>query len=152
MMKLLCIIVIAVVLRYPGRSQPVQPSATTEELQFLRFMLMSVGSIDHDPDAVRGYKEALVKQFGLNPQESEVINTAGQELATALRQIRQASIAIRTGRSSLTAADSAALAKLVEQREQKLQLLANRILNQVRPETAMRLRVPGRIVSTRKRP
>ena len=55
------------------------------------------------------------------------------------------------GRSGLTPADAAALSALDAQREQKIESLANRILNSVRPATAARLRAPGRVLASKVR-
>jgi hypothetical protein len=37
-------------------AQASQAPATADELQFFRFMLMNVGSIDHSPNAVAAYE------------------------------------------------------------------------------------------------
>jgi hypothetical protein len=117
-------------------------------MQYLRFMLLNVASLDHSADAIQAFEDSLVKQFGLNAQESLAIHSAGQTLRPFLAQLRQSASAIVTGRTVLSPADSAALASVNAQREQKIAELANQILNSVRPETADRLRVPGRILAT----
>jgi len=125
-----------------------QPPATSDELQYLRFVLLNVASLDHDPKAVQSFEEMLVKQFGLNNQESAAIHAAGQTLKPLLNQHRQSSRAILAGKTRLTPTDLAALANLDTQREQTITNLATQVLNSVRGETAGRLRAPGRIVAT----
>ncbi len=129
-------------------AQTVQPAATPSELKYLRFLLMQMGSIDQHPGARTAYERNLVRQFGLNNQEAAVIRAAGQELQGLLQQLRPAARSVvpdATG--NLSIADKATLAALTAQREQRVELLANRILNQVRPQTAALLRLPGRILA-----
>lgn len=132
-------------------SQPAQPPATADEMQYLRFLLLNIASLDHSPDAIRAFEDGIGKQFGLNKQEAAVIRAAGNELNALLKLLRQASRAIAPGESGLTPADSAALSRLAEQRERMLESLANRILNSVRPATADRLRAPGRVLASKVR-
>ncbi|HLH18972.1 MAG TPA: hypothetical protein VKX45_17260 [Bryobacteraceae bacterium] len=117
-------------------AQSSQPPVTADELQFFRFMLMNIGSIDHHPDAVAAYEASLVKQFGLNSQESGFLHGQGQRLNALLKQLRRQSQAIVSGKKNLSAADADALTALINQREQLITTLANEILNAVRPETA----------------
>jgi hypothetical protein len=128
-------------------AQGPQPAATADELRYFRFMLMNVGSIDHSPKAIDAYEASLVKQFGLNTQESAAIHAAGQRLNALLTQLRPSSKAVVNGKKNLSAADATALSALSDQREQLIATLANEILNAVRPETAARLRTPGHMVA-----
>ncbi|MGO9262017.1 MAG: hypothetical protein ACLQU1_37790 [Bryobacteraceae bacterium] len=128
-------------------AQTSQPPATADEMQFLSFMLMNVGSIDHDQKAVAAYEDLLIKQFNLNAQESAFINAQGPALNALLNQLRTQSQAIVSGKQNLSAADAAALTALINQRQQYITTLANQILNAVRPETATRLRTPGHILA-----
>jgi len=124
-----------------------QAPATASELKFFRYMLMSVASIDHAPQAVAAYEASLTKNFGLTAQESAVIHAAGQQLNTLLKQIRAEEQAITHGKPLLSAADANALANLTSQRDQMIATLSNEILNSVNPATAARLRAPGKMVS-----
>ncbi len=124
-------------------AQTSQPPATPDEMQYLRFLLLNVASLDHSPDAVKAFEDSLVKQFGLNAQESQAIHSTGQTLRPVLAQLRQSSRAIVTGKALLAPADLAALADLDVQREQRIGILANQILNSVSAQTAARLRAPG---------
>ena len=128
-------------------AQGSQPAATADELQFSRFMLMNVGSIDHSPKAIEMYETSLVKQFGLNTQESAVIHAAGQRLNALLQQLRQQSQAVVRGKSALATQDAVALAALSDQRDQLIATLSNQVLNAVRPEVAARLRTPGHVIA-----
>jgi hypothetical protein len=128
-------------------AQSSQAPASTDELKFSSFMLMSVGSVDHDPKAIAAYETSLVRQFGLNAQESAAIHAAGQTLHALLLQLRPQAQAIVRGKTSLSNTDAASLAGLIAQREQLITTLSNQILNTVRPQTADRLRVPGHIVA-----
>jgi len=136
-----------------GQAVTVQPPATADELRYLSFLLMQMGSVDNHPNAKLTFEGSLARQFELNQQELAVVRAAGQELQVLLQQLRPTVRSIRadgaTGRLSM--ADRTTLGSLNAQKEQKIQLLANRILNQVRPETAARLRLPGRILAERTR-
>lgn len=132
--------------------QTVQPAATPDELKYLRFLLMQIGSIDNHPTSRTAFEGNLVRQFGLNNQEAALIRAAGQELQALLLQLRPAVRAIVPDSTGLSPAAKATLEALTAQREQKVELLANRILNQVRPQTAAKLRGPGRILANRGTP
>jgi hypothetical protein len=125
----------------------VQPPATPAEVQYLRFLLLNVASLDHSPDAIKSYEDSLVRQFGLASKGSAAIHAAGQTLKPLLAQLRNSSRAIVAGRSVLLPVDSEALANLNAQREERIVNLANQILNSVSPAVADRLRVPGHIVA-----
>src|SRR6266850_7771682 len=96
-------------------AQTAQAPATPDEVKYLRFMLLNVASLDHDPKAVKAYEEALVMQFGLNAQESASIHVLGQTLKPTLARLRQSSHAIVAGKSALSPADNAALASVTEE-------------------------------------
>jgi hypothetical protein len=129
-----------------------QAPATPDELQYFRFMLMNVGSIDHSPGAIKNYEDGLVRQFGLNNQESALIHAAGQRLNALLRQLRQSSQSITHGNRNLTGEDGKALQALIDKRDELIQTLSSEILNGVRPAAAGRLRSPGAIVSGAHKP
>jgi hypothetical protein len=128
-----------------------QPPATLDELQYLRFMLMSVASIDHHSRSAKTYEDGLIKLFGLNAQESAAIHAAGQEMNALLKQLSQSASAVAPSRVTASPAQAATLSALATQREQRLEILANRILNQVRSETAARLRAPARVAASKGR-
>lgn len=128
-------------------AQVAQPLATTDELSFFRFMLMNLASLDHSPKAIDAYEASLVKQFGLNTKESATIHAGAQRLNSLLAQLRQSSKATVNGKKDLSSADTTALSALADQRDQLINILANEILNAVRPETAARLRAPGQVVA-----
>jgi hypothetical protein len=132
-------------------AQSSQPPATADELQFFRFMLMNVGSIDHHPNAVAAYEASLVKQFGLNPQESGFIHGQGQRLNALLKRLRREWQAIVSGKKHLSGADADALTALINQREELIATLTNEILNGVRAQTAGRLRAPGQVIAAKHR-
>ncbi|SPF39591.1 exported hypothetical protein [Candidatus Sulfopaludibacter sp. SbA4] len=128
--------------------QASQAPATAEELQYFRFTLMNLASLDHSPDSVKTYEDSLVKQFGLNAQESATIHAAAQSLNALLKQLRQSAQATLKGKQSLSSGDLSSLSALSARREQLIATLSNQILNAVRPETAARLRVPGNVVAS----
>jgi len=129
--------------------QSSQSPATTNELQYFRFMLMNLASIDHGVDAIALYERALIRQFGFNQQESALVHAAAMRLNALQRQLRSSSQAIRNGKNKLSGGDVGALERLDAQREQLIITLSNEILNSVRPETADRLRGPGRVLGSR---
>src|SRR6516162_4566529 len=102
-------LVLLLLLSCASSAQSSQPPATADEFQFFRFMLMNVGSIDHHPSAVAAYEESLVKQFGLNHQESGFIHGQAQRLSALLKQLRRQSQAIVSGKKNLSETDAAAL-------------------------------------------
>jgi hypothetical protein len=128
-------------------AQTTQAPATPDELDYFRYTLMNIASIDHDPAAAKTFEASLVKHLGLNPQEAGVIHGASQELAALLQQLRRSAVRIVGAGKQLTSADTAALSDLTNQREQLIATLANRILNSVRPEVAARLRHPGQFAA-----
>ena len=122
--------------------QTAQPPATPAELKYLRFLILNVASLDHSPDAIKSYEDSLVLQFGLNPQDSVAIHSAGPNHkydACPAPAVHQTLVAGKT-----------ALRRTISRRS-KLQCaaraghrtLANQILNTVTPVTAARLRPPG---------
>jgi hypothetical protein len=129
-------------------AQTTQGPVTQDELQYLRFMLVNLASLDHSPVATNSFEASLVPAFGLNSQETVVIRAAAQSLKPLLTQIRQSARALVAGKSALTAADLNSLSDLAAQREAQILTLANHILNSVRPETAARLRMAGTIAVT----
>ncbi len=124
-----------------------QPPATGDEMKFLRFLLLNVASLDHSPDSVKAYEDSFVMQFGLSPQESAAIHSAGQTLHTTLAELRQSTQTLVAGKTALGPSDVTALASLNAQREQTVATLANQILNAVSATTAARLRSPGHILA-----
>lgn len=130
--------------------QAVQAPATVDELEYFNFLLRQLGSIHHHPNSKAAFEYNLVRQFGLSVPELAVLRAAGQEMEALLRQHKPIIQSIRpdhTGR--LSAADNLTLASLSAQREQKVAALGNRILNQVRPQTAAQLRLPGKVLGNR---
>lgn len=130
-------------------AQAPQPPASPADLDFFRYLLLTIGSPDYDPAAIQMYEDSLGSLFGLNQKEAAVIHAAGQSFRTTLLQIRQSTNAITRGKTSLSTADQTALSNLVAQREQAVASLANQILTSVTPQTAAQLRVPGKIVGAR---
>jgi hypothetical protein len=112
----------------PARAAP----ATPAELQYFRYLLMTIGSPDYSSDAIDKIEGSLVYHFGVDAREAAVIHAAGQSLRKILTGIRQAS-------GMANAVDRGA------QRERAIADLTNQILDSLRPETAARMRMPGRI-------
>lgn len=108
--------------------------ATPEELQYFRYLLMTIGSPDYSRDAIDKTEGALAYQFGADAREAGVIHAAGARLRTILTEMRGAGAA-------------AAMAELDARREQAIAELTGQILESIRPETAARMRMPGRITA-----
>jgi hypothetical protein len=49
-------------------AQTSQPPATADEVKYLRFLLLSVASLDHSQAAVKAFEDLLVKQLALTPR------------------------------------------------------------------------------------
>jgi hypothetical protein len=134
-----------------GYAQSTQTAVTQDQLQYFRFMLMNLASLDHDQNSTNAFEASLVPTFGLNAQEAAAIHTAASSLHALLKQIRQSSQAVIAGKTSLSAADLSALSNLATQRETLLATLANQIASSVRPQTAARLEMAGTIVANAQR-
>ena len=80
-------------------AQTSQPPATADEVKYLRFLLLNVASINHSQAAVKAFEDLLVKQFGLNAQESATIHAHGQTLNQTLGQNRRQRGAILAGKT-----------------------------------------------------
>src|SRR5215471_13472975 len=86
---------------------PVQ--ATTRDLQYVRFIILNIASLDHSSQSIQDYENSLVKLFGLGSQESTAIHNAATNFKPVLSQYRQSAQAIIAGRSALSQSDLAAL-------------------------------------------
>lgn len=144
-------LVITLVLTALCQAQAPPAPATVDEMQYLRFMLLNLASLDHGRDAVETFEQGITKQFGLDNQELAQIRAAANELNALLKQLRQDSQAIVSGRRALTQSDSKAISDMAAQREQTIESLANRVLTEVRSATANRLKAPGRILASKAR-
>lgn len=94
-MRFLCRSILPAVLLASGvchAQGPTPPSAA--QLRYLRFILLNVASLDHDPNAIKAFEDNLVKQFGLSAVESAAIHSAGQSLKPVLAQNRQAAVSV----------------------------------------------------------
>lgn len=122
------------------------PSVPSEQ-QYLRFILLNIASLDHDPEGIKAFESHLVKQFGLSTHDSASIHAAGQALRPLLDQNRRAGRTLVAGKRVLSPGDLATLRDLDAQQEQRIAALASQILSDVRPITAARLTAAGRNVA-----
>ena len=127
---------------------PGQAPAVPDEQQYLRFILLNVASLDHDPKAIEAFENQLVKQFGLGARESASIHAAGQALKPLLDQNRRAGRSIAAGKGVLSPSDLAALGDLRAQQEQRIGALASQVLSEMSPIAAARLTAAGRNLAT----
>ncbi len=141
------VLVGAVLIAGMGYAQSSRPPVASDEMKYLRFVLLNVSSLDNSPAAIKSYEDHLVKLHGLNAEESAVIHTAGQVLKPLLAQLRESARTISAANQALPATAIAALDEIEARREQQISDLANQILSAVRPETAARLKVPGQLVA-----
>ena len=123
------------------------PSLPTEQ-QYLRFILLNIASLDHDPKTIKAFETQLVKQFGLDTRESALLHAAGQTLRPVLDQNRRTGRAVVAAKKTLSAGDVTTLRELDAQRELRIGGLANQVLRDVRPTTAARLATAGRTAVT----
>lgn len=145
----LCLTFLIIALGTPvGFSQSPQPPPTESELGYFRYILMSVGSPTYARDFVSSVEDAVASQANLNAQEREVVHSAGLSFRAVLEGLNRSASAIAAGKEELSSDDLDALAALRASRDAAVLEIASQILNSVRPETADRLRVPGRIVAT----
>lgn len=115
----------------------VAPGATQGDLQYFRYLLMTLSNPDYDPESVSSYQDQLAYHFGLDQREQAVISSAAQ----TFRPLLLAARALERG------GDVAGALAARAQLDQDIQMLANQILSGVRPETAQRLRAPARIAA-----
>lgn len=111
--------------------QTAQPPATASEINFIKHMLISIASPIHDPKVNKLNEEDMVRLYGLNSQETAILQSAGQSYATAIKTFQAQRV---PGNQAATAAASATV-------DQTASALANQILNAVRPQTATIIRV-----------
>jgi hypothetical protein len=124
----------------------VAQAATTQQLDYFRFMLLNLGHLS-DPVAIQRFEKHLSLQFGLNQQEVAQIDSAGHQMRSLLDQIQQSLAAIPPGTAGASPSAATQVANLTAQREAMIATLTNQILSSVRPETAALLRTPGTIVA-----
>jgi len=138
---------LAVVL--PCCAQTPQPALTPDDLKYFGFVLAQVAGASQ-PNAPAAVERRLFHLYGLNTQETAILRGASLELRALMNQLSPAARSIQPDRNGkLSAANQAALSALAAQRDQKIELLANRILSQVRPQVAALFRLNGRVLSTR---
>lgn len=121
---------------------PIQPP-TQEQINFFRYLLMSIGSSDHDPKISKMNRDGIVLLYGLNEQEAKVLDSAGKSFASAMISFQRSKTAITSGKATLTDADRASIAVLSSQLDETIKNLANQILTSVRLERAVLLRLQG---------
>lgn len=121
-----------------------QATSLPSEQQYLRFILLNIASLDHDPQAIKTFESQLVKQFGLSAPESAVFRAAGEALRPLLDQNRRTGRSMVAGKLALSPSDLATLRDLDAQRELRIAELASQVLRDVRPATAARLLAAGR--------
>jgi len=129
------------------RAQSAAPAATADDVKYFRFLLMNLAGVNYSPDTVAAYRNYLGVEHGLDDQEMSAIDSGVTSLHTLSQQIEQSSAQIRTGKTVLSPADLAALQSLFAQREGLITLLANQLLNIVRPQVASSFRIAGRLVA-----
>lgn len=129
-------------------AQAAQAPATPDELTYFSYILMTLGSPDHSPEFIKTAEDSLVHQFGVNQQEAAIIRAAAQSFRAVVQELEKSARSIWSDKTTLSPADSAALEALRDRGDKAVATLANQILNTVRPETADRLRVPGRVVAS----
>src|SRR6266567_8597700 len=93
------------VLCFAWYAQAQQVPATQDELQYFRFMLMNLASLDHGTKAINMFEASLRPQFGLNDQEAATLHAAAQALKIRLIQLRESARRVASGKTSLSAAD-----------------------------------------------
>lgn len=132
----------------PCAAQTPQPAVTPHELKYFTFVLTQIAAADQ-PKVQATMDRHLFHLYGLNNQEIAILRGASLELRALLQQLSPAVRSIGPDPSGkLTAANQAMLSALATQRDQKVEVLANRILNQVRPQVAALFRLNGRILSS----
>jgi hypothetical protein len=83
----------------------------------------------------------------LNAQEFAILDFAIQSFRTTMQRLQASQTAITSGKTALQDSDRAALQRLLQERDQEVVRRATQVLGSVRPETALRLRKPGQMIS-----
>jgi hypothetical protein len=128
-------------------AQTVQSSAAPTQIQYLRFILMNIASLDHAQEATDHFEALLVKQFGLTTQDSAAIHGAAMTLRSSLVQIRKSSQSVAGGSAALSSNSAATLNSFANQREQLISTLSSQVLSALAPATAARLTAAGNLVT-----
>ena len=127
-------------------SQDQNTKATEAEMAYFRFMLLNLGHLD-TPQSITRYEELLGRQFGLTQAELGVIDSAGAQLRPLLGQISR-TLRMNEPDRMLSAEESRAASALISQRDLLIPALVQQVLRAIRPESAVRLRMPGHIIAS----
>lgn len=140
-----CLFLFAGVALAQQATMPAAP-ATPAEVDFVRYVLMSIASPERDPQVAKMNEDAFVRVFGLNQQEASILHSAGESFAAVLRDFQSQRQAVLAGKASVSQQDISQVNAVTAAFNQAITVLANQVLNSVRPEKAMLLRLQGDLV------
>jgi len=123
------------------------PPATPSQLGYFRYVLTTLANPMYDQQFVAKEADLIIASWALNEGEAAAFRSAVQKMHVVLEDVRKERTVIVSRRSVLTSTDRAEIDALSGRVEDGVTLLANQILNSVRPEIAARLRRAGEIVA-----
>lgn len=137
----LCILTL---LSASGQQLP-QPPATSDEIDFFHYLLISIADPAIDPNMARQNETNMILQYGLNSQEAAALHAAGQQFASAMNNFRSKRRTILAGKAIPSATDEPALVSVSTELEQGIANTTNQLLNLLRPGKAVLLRLQGQL-------
>ncbi len=134
----------AVLLSSSCFAQTTAPSLKDVDLPYFRYLFMGIANPNDDPAIARQRESALVVQFGLDAEQAQALHQAAVDYRRAIQQLQQESFRkVREAGGEASPALIVSLEKLVAQRDAITQQLAVRLIAQLGPDVAIRLR-PGK--------
>jgi len=115
------------------------------EIDYFRHVFMAIGNLEDPASDLQRREKAMVRQFGLNPVQAQALHAVAGEFRTGLAGIRTAATSVLVAsRGTLTDADRGRLNELAADRGRLVERLAARLMKDLGPEAAERLRAPLR--------
>lgn len=116
---------------------------TRSELDHFRQMFMNIANLDDSAADLQRREQTIIAQFRLNDAQAKALHAVGQEVRGMLVQIRTAALSAWAARGgNLSDADRARLNQMAADRDQAVLTLAKRLLTEIGPEAAERMRAP----------
>jgi len=115
---------------------------TQDDIEYFRHILLSVTNLSENPNDLARKEQAYVGQFGFSQAEAKIFHAVAEEFRAGLLQLKNAATPIVAGKDwKISDADRARMNELAVQRDQLVVRLATRLLNDVGPAAAQRMRL-----------
>jgi acyl-coenzyme A thioesterase PaaI-like protein len=123
------------------------PAATSDEIDFFHYLLISIADPAIDPNMAKQNEVSLVRLYGLNAEEAAAFHAAGERFASAMTDFRNKRRTILAGKVIPNAADEAALTAVSSELEHGIAASTNELLNSLSPGKAVLLRLQGHLIA-----